>query len=654
LTKSEMQLVQSIFPFTNLEQIPVSFEYDGQMFKGIPASCETEVTRRTISANIQQTIITAFLEDGIKIVVEHLQYSDFPVTEWVAFFTNTAKERSKTISKLRIIDEVLPQTNARLQYSNGDNMNPSGYEVFEQSIGEEAIALTPHDGTSCNGASPYMKLLYDGFGVCIGIGWPGKWSSSMQAVPDGVAISIGQDRMHMYLNSGETIRTPRVNFLGFLGDEEHGRNLWRRWYLKHILPKEHGNPLPPKLCLHDWRPDGMEFTEATADKQLLALNQYMDRGMKPDIWWFDAGWYRCDRFWPYTGTWEHDRERFPQGLAPIGQRCEELDIQFLLWFEPERVHAGTKLDTEHSDWLLYPGNEQDVNRVLNYANPEALQWVIEHVDSLIKEYRVHIYRQDFNFDPLPFWVKYEGDDRIGAIENLHIQGYLTFWDEILRRNPGLWLDSCASGGRRNDLETMRRAVPLHYTDVGYGHHPIKQKQHRYMFEWIPYFRAHTMNWDNDEGTYEPAGNKPIDDYAYHTAMAPSLTSMILFDEADDERFALGKRMLVIWRRAATMMLESDYYPLTETRKSEEDYYAMQFHNPDKKQGFFQVVRNTRAADDLFIVYPKAVADSGVYIFENMETGEERRLSGAEWSNGFHVAIPKRSGQLWFYRQVRGE
>lgn len=41
---------------------------------------------------------------------------------------------------------------------------------------------------------------------------------------------------------------------------------------------------------------------------------------------------------------------------------------------------------------------------------------------------------------------------------------------------------------------MRR----HYTDVGYGNHPIKQKPHRQMFEWIPYFRAHNMNWDDPE------------------------------------------------------------------------------------------------------------------------------------------------------------
>ena len=75
---------------------------------------------------------------------------------------------------------------------------------------------------------------------------------------------------------------------------------------------------------------------------------------------------------------------------------------------------------------------------------------------------------------LPIWIRNEAEDRIGAIENLHVQGYLKFWDELILRNPGLWIDSCASGGRRNDLETMRRAVPLHYTDMGYGEHQLSR------------------------------------------------------------------------------------------------------------------------------------------------------------------------------------
>ncbi|WP_185602119.1 alpha-galactosidase, partial [Paenibacillus sp. 598K] len=446
MIRSDMQLALSLFPMTDPGQFPISFTYDGRLIRGIPASFSTERTTRLIDANLRQTVVTAEDDRGLRIVVEHLQYLDFPVTEWVAYATNTSRERSGIVSDLRIIDGVLPHADARIVYSNGDTMNASGYEFYERRLGAEALRLTPDDGTSCNGASPYMKLLYEGFGVCIGIGWPGKWAASLQAVPNGVAIAIGQDRMHMYLNPGETMRTPRVNFLGYVGDEAYGRNVWRRWYRQHILPREHGRPLPPKLCLHDWRPDGTEFTAATEDKQLHALERYIDRGMKPDIWWFDAGWYACDGFWPYTGTWTHDEQRFPRGLAPIGQRCEELDIQFLLWFEPERVQAGTHLDTEHSDWLLYPADPQDVNRVLNYAKPEALQWTIEHVDQLIKRYNVHIYRQDLNFDPMLFWRAHEAADRIGAIENLHIQGYLTFWDEIIRRNPGLWIDSCAAGG----------------------------------------------------------------------------------------------------------------------------------------------------------------------------------------------------------------
>ncbi|GGD93533.1 alpha-galactosidase [Paenibacillus nasutitermitis] len=648
MTKSDMQLVQSIFPFTETQRIPISFEYDGKSYKGIPSSFRPKVTRRLISANIQQVIVTGSHEDGLEIRAEHLRYLDFPVTEWVAFVTNNSEQRSKIVSKLRIIDDEIAGSKPRFTYSNGDNMNTSGYEVFELPVGNEAIALSPHDGTSCCGASPYMKLLFEDYGVLIGIGWPGKWSSAVQGSTEGVRLSIGQDRMHMALNSGETIRTPRVNFLGFEGGDDHGRNLWRRWYFKHILPKEHGDPIPPKLCLHDWRPDGKEFTEATEAKQILALNQYVDRGMKPDVWWFDAGWYKNDNFWPYTGTWEPDLERFPSGLAPIGNRCKELDIQFLLWFEPERVHAGTALDTDHPDWLLYPSDPNDTNRVLNYANPEALDWTINHIDGLIKEYGVEIYRQDLNFDPMKFWLEHESEDRIGAIENLHIQGYLKYWDELLHRNPGLLIDSCAAGGRRNDLETMRRSLPLHYTDVGYGHHPIKQKQHRFMFEWIPYFRAHTMSWDNDEGTYEPAGNQPVDKYAYHVAMAPSVTSMIFFDDGE-ELFELGKQMHGVWRRAAEIMLSADYYPLTETRKSEEDYYAMQFHRPDTHQGFFQVVRNTRAPEETFIVYPAGIEPERTYVLENAETGEELLLTGGEWIEGFSVKIPRRTGQIWFYR-----
>lgn len=45
-----------------------------------------------------------------------------------------------------------------------------------------------------------------------------------------------------------------------------------------------------------------------------------------------------------------------------------------------------------------------------------------------------------------------------------MQDHLALWDELRRRHPGLRLDSCASGGRRNDLESMCFAVPRLQSD----------------------------------------------------------------------------------------------------------------------------------------------------------------------------------------------
>jgi alpha-galactosidase len=49
----------------------------------------------------------------------------------------------------------------------------------------------------------------------------------------------------------------------------------------------------------------------------------------------------------------------------------------------------------------------------------------------------------------------------------HIEGLYNFWDNLLARNPGPLIDNCASGGRRIDLETIGRSVPLWRTDYSY-------------------------------------------------------------------------------------------------------------------------------------------------------------------------------------------
>lgn len=96
------------------------------------------------------------------------------------------------------------------------------------------------------------------------------------------------------------------------------------------------------------------------------------------------------------------------------------------------------------------------------------------------------------------------------------------------------------------------------------------------------------------------------------------------------------------------MESGDYYPLSECRKSEEDYYAMQFDDPERCCGFIQAVRNTRAREDSFTVTPFVVKEAE-YTFENPESGELFKISGEKLAQGFTVNIPIRSGAIWFYK-----
>ena len=660
-TVYDMKLMDAIFRYASPETLPVSFVIGGKKCSGLTAEFSPVVETRMPDATMVQRIIRGRNSDGLEVRIEHTEYRDFPCTEIVAYFTNAGSSDTPVISNIKVIDGVIGCPDAELIHGNGDTLRDDGYEWFGDAVDHE-ITLAPADGTPCNGAFPYMRLQNADMGINIAIGWPAMWKAAYSPAENGIRAAIGQLRCNMVIHPGETMRTPRVNLMAYAGDATRGTNMWRRWYFAHILPRENGAPLPPKLCMHVFNAGGHpEFTGADEENQTGGIDDYVRGGIHPDIWWVDAGWYPCNYEWTTTGTWEPDPARFPRGLEPLGRKCDENGMQLMLWFEPERVRRGSKLYSEHPEWLLKrtlppEGDPTDTilnldhrDYLLNLGNKECCDGLIEHVDALIKRSRVRVYRQDFNFDPKPYWEQAESPDRIGAVENLHVQGYLRYWDALILRNPGLWIDSCASGGRRNDLETMRRAVPLHYTDIGYGNHPIKQKQHWQMFGWIPYFRAHNMNWDDPAtGEYGRSG-RPQDKFSYYCAMAPALTDMLAHD-APEEDYAVARKMQPIWRRAAEMMLSCDYYPLTTCRKSSEDHYAVQFHDPDNGRGFAVVISNTRCAGPAFILRLRALDADADYILTEAETGNSIEIPGSKLADGLEIALPRRTGIIYFYER----
>ena len=127
-------------------------------------------------------------------------------------------------------------------------------------------------------------------------------------------------------------------------------------------------------------------------------------------------------------------------------------MQFLLWFEPERVgDPNSWLGKNHPEWLM-PGNS--AGDVLNLGDPAALKWLIEHIDGMVKSQGLDWYREDLNGGNYgTAWRKHDAPDREGITENLHVQGHLAFWDELRRRQS---VSPASTPAPRADAATIWR------------------------------------------------------------------------------------------------------------------------------------------------------------------------------------------------------
>lgn len=158
-----------------------------------------------------------------------------------------------------------------------------------------------------------------------------------------------------------------------------------------------------------------------------------------------------------------------------------------------------------------------------------------------------------------------------------------------------------------------------------------------------------MSWDGE--AVRELGQEWIDndEFSFQNAMVPAVTYMTWYNAPEDQK-ARTRTAEKIWRRAARLTLDGDYYPLTECRKNAADWYVCQFDDSDNSRGFIQFIRNYASPDEDFTAQMK-VSDGKTYIFENSNTGEKFEMTSEELKNGFTVSIPKRSGVVFFYETM---
>ena len=124
-----------------------------------------------------------------------------------------------------------------------------------------------------------------------------------------------------------------------------------------------------------------------------------------------------------------------------------------------------------------------------YNGENTLDYCCNMLKEHISELKLDCLRIDFNFSPLPFWRENDKHNRNGITEIKNINGLYRLWDTLLDEFPGLIIDNCVSGGRRINIETLKRSVPPWRSDlVCPANYSIKGVQnHNLAYNlWLPY------------------------------------------------------------------------------------------------------------------------------------------------------------------------
>ncbi len=326
-------------------------------------------------------------------------------------------------------------------------MDGSDYEVYTQYSGWQheskgawqklvtQITAAGQGIRSCDSAAPMMALhnCYTGKNTVFHLMPNAHWKINARKFPvsekEIVVVEAGFNNENMRLSAavGERIHLPTILF--FDAKSKTDLDAYKLHEVYHKLYPRKKMPVIYNSWLYC-------FDNLDIDALLKQVDTAAELGF--EAFMIDAGWFGDgDGWWGSVGDWEENTVGGPKGrLIEISNRVREHGMVFGLWFEPERAYSKSKAVTAHPEYYIN-------NAFLDFANPEAVQYMVDVLSKQIEKYNIG-------------WVKFDFNDSItldpsGNAFYRYLKGQRQFVETLQKRFPDLYFTNCAGGGFRMDL-----------------------------------------------------------------------------------------------------------------------------------------------------------------------------------------------------------
>jgi len=571
------------------------------------------------------------------------------VTEWISFLVNDSAEPSGRVTELRsLAQKWLTRGPIDFYGNNGSMCILDDFEDIEKHH-IDTVELSPNGGRSSDGILPFFAVTDGHDSLAVGIGWSGQWCATIRHSAEGsLQLEVGLPRVGFVLRPQESVRLPSVLLARAPGKSADQARRLVRAHLSNLVVPRTPEGKSPHFTAHGTMDQFHATKKISEASEIKALERAAEMGF--ETFWMDACWFGEEgTWWTDVGSWSVRRSDFPRGLRPISDRAHELGMKFVFWMEPERANHKSEWARAHPELFLRFSHTGSGDQLLNLGDPRAVDLAFEKASALITEFNADIFRQDFNTSPLHAWRLADAPDRIGMTEIRYIEGLYAFWDRLLAAHPNVYIDNCASGGRRIDLESLRRTIILWRSDTG----DVPGKGILYMNA-----ATQTQCWGLSQWLPDHAGPmKTFDAFAMRGALSTGWHGYRALPLNDDEPEAKDARAAIAeTKRLRPLITDSERINLLRPSSVWMSWVAFQHHRHSDSRGFIVALRGPGEPHTTVTLNPEHIdADATYQItkWEDYVAASPIKVFGSELKN-LVVTIPQRSSSVLIeYERVDG-
>ncbi len=594
---------------------------------------DRDLVLRYVSHRIQGDELDIALKDvndAIEVTLHYRVYPEFGIIARNATIRN-GTNRTFTVNSAQSAAWYLPSGDGyRLTYLSGRwaaetqiNREPihEGQKVLESRKGHTSHNFNPWFSIDAGDASETAGRVW--FGA---LAWSGNWRITIEQTPyKQVRVTGGMNSFDFAyrLNTGESLETPQF-FGGFssAGFGGASREL-HRFVREKILPGGLTSRLRPVLY-NSW--EATTFNVNEAGQKALA-----EKAAKLGVELFvvDDGWFgkrNNDR--AGLGDWKVNPQKFPQGLKPLIDTVNSLNMDFGLWVEPEMINADSDLYRAHPDWVINfagrPRSELRNQMILNLARSDVKEYIFAALDKLATENNIRYFKWDMNrsfsepgwteagpADEQKLWVQY--------VHNLY-----EIIDRLRARHPKLEIESCSGGGGRVDLGILQRVEEVWASDNTEAFDRLRIQEGFSMAYPAKVMSAWVTDVPNMNGRSTPLA------YRFLVAMQGALGVGANLNRWSDADSALATRMIALYKRIRPTIQLGELHRLLSPRDN--DVTANQYISADGRQAVLFAFRHSQeyntAAPTLRLEGLDEKAIYKVEAIDNKLMERQPQLSGA--------------------------